>query len=244
MKLLGIGNNSKTIKSDKGGEYLTGILYLDPRSTRICPYQDIAKCKMACLNTAGRAGIIKKGEISNNILRARARKTDLFLEDQAEFMRLIVKDIEALIRKAKKLGVKPCARLNGTSDIQWETIKLDNGNNIFEEFPQVQFYDYTKIPTRKVKHIKNYHLTWSYSEANEKYANYWKEALSKGMNVATVFKKDLPKFYKDVKVVSGDKDDLRFLDERGVIVGLKAKGRARKDISGFVIDVDNAIVIG
>jgi len=244
MKLLGIGNNSKTIKSDKGGEYLTGILYLDPRSTRICPYQDIAKCKMACLNTSGRAGIIKKGEISNNILRARARKTDLFLEDQAEFMRLIVKDIEALIRKAKKLGVKPCARLNGTSDIQWETIKLDNGNTIFEEFPQVQFYDYTKIPTRKVKHIKNYHLTWSYSEANEKYANYWKEALSKGMNVATVFKKDLPKFYKDVKVVSGDKDDLRFLDERGVIVGLKAKGRARKDISGFVIDVDNAIVIG
>ena len=243
MKLLGIGNNSKTIKSDKGGEYLTGILYLDPRSTRICPYQDIAKCKMACLNTAGRAGIIKKGEISNNILRARARKTDLFLENQAEFMRLIVKDIEALIRKAEKLGVKPCVRLNGTSDIQWETIKLDNGNTIFEEFLSVQFYDYTKIPTRKVEHIKNYHLTWSYSEANEKYANYWREALDKGMNVATVFRKDLPKFYKDVKVVSGDKDDLRFLDERGVIVGLKAKGKARKDTSGFVIDVENAIAI-
>ena len=244
MKLLGIGNNSKTIKSDKGGEYLTGILYLDPRSTRICPYQDIAKCKVACLNTSGRAGIIKKGEISNNILRARARKTDLFLENQAEFMRLIVKDIEALIRKADRLGVKPCVRLNGTSDIQWETIKLDNGNTIFEEFPSVQFYDYTKIPTRKVEHIKNYHLTWSYSEANEKYSEYWKEALSKGMNVATVFRKDLPKFYKDVKVVSGDTDDLRFLDERGVIVGLKATGKARKDTSGFVIDVDNAIAIG
>jgi len=78
MQLLGIGNNSKTIKSDKGGEYLTGILYLDPRNTKVCPYQDIARCKIACLNTAGRAGIIKKGEISNNILRARARKTDLF----------------------------------------------------------------------------------------------------------------------------------------------------------------------
>ena len=135
-------------------------------------------------------------------------------------------------------------RLNGTSDIQWEHIKLDNENNIFEEFPQVQFYDYTKIPTRKVTHIKNYHLTWSYSEANEKYAEYWKEALDKGMNVATVFRKDLPKFYKGVKVFNGDTNDLRFLDERGVIVGLKAKGKARKDTSGFVIDVDNAIAIG
>ena len=244
MKLLGIGNNAKTVKSDKGGEYLTGIMYLDPRNTKVCPYQDIAKCKVGCLNTAGRAGIIKKGEKTNNILQARARKTDLFFEDRAEFMRLIVKDIEALIRKSDRLGVKPCVRLNGTSDIQFETIKLDNGNTIFEEFPSVQFYDYTKIPTRKVKHIKNYHLTWSYSEANKKYADYWRTALDKGMNVATVFRKDLPESYKNVKVVSGDMNDLRFLDEKGVIVGLKAKGKARKDTSGFVIDVDNAIAIG
>jgi hypothetical protein len=82
--------------------------------------------------------------------------------------------------------------LNGTSDIQFEKIKLDNGKTIFEEFPEVQFYDYTKIPTRKVEHIKNYHLTWSYSEANEKYAEYWQEALNRGMNVATVFRKELP----------------------------------------------------
>tara|TARA_R110000764_G_scaffold6479_1_gene24353 strand:- start:250 stop:984 length:735 start_codon:yes stop_codon:yes gene_type:complete len=243
MKLLGIGNNAKTVKSDKGGEYLTGIMYLDPRNTKVCPYQDIAKCKVGCLNTAGRAGIIKKGEESNNILRARARKTDLFFEDRAEFMRLIVKDIEALIRKADRLGVKPCVRLNGTSDIQFETIKLDNGSTIFEEFPSVQFYDYTKIPTRKVKHIKNYHLTWSYSEANKKYADYWRTALDKGMNVATVFRKDLPESYKNVKVVSGDMNDLRFTDPVGVIVGLKAKGKARKDTSGFVVDVDNAIAI-
>ena len=244
MKLLGIGNNAKTVKSDKGGEYLTGIMYLDPRNTKVCPYQDIAKCKVGCLNTAGRAGIIKKGEESNNILRARARKTDLFFEDRAEFMRLIVKDIEALIRKSDRLGVKPCVRLNGTSDIQFETIKLDNGSTIFEEFPSVQFYDYTKIPTRKVKHIKNYHLTWSYSEANEKYANYWREALAKGMNIAVVFRKDLPKSYKNMPVINGDKTDMRFKDPVGVIVGLKAKGKARKDTSGFVIDVDNAIAIG
>ena len=238
MKLLGIGNNAKTIKSDKGGEYLTAIMYLEPRNTRICPYQDIAKCKEGCLNTAGRAGIIRKGETTNNIIEARKRKTNLFLEDRPEFMRLIVKDIEAVIRKADKLGVKPCVRLNGTSDIQWETIELDSGNNIFEEFPNVIFYDYTKIPTRKVSKFKNYHLTWSYSEANQKYADYFQTALDKGMNVAVVFKNELPVSYKNTRVINGDKDDLRFLDDKGVIVGLKAKGKAKKDTSGFVIAIN------
>jgi len=238
MKLLGIGNNAKTIKSDKGGEYLTAIMYLEPRNTRICPYQDIAKCKEGCLNTAGRAGIIRKGETTNNIIEARKRKTNLFLEDRLEFMRLIVKDIEAVIRKADRLGVKPCVRLNGTSDIQWETIELDNGKNIFEEFPQIQFYDYTKIPTRKVSKFKNYQLTWSYSEANQKYADYFKTALDKGMNVAVVFKNELPVSYKNTRVINGDKDDLRFLDDKGVIVGLKAKGKAKKDTSGFVIAIN------
>jgi len=237
MELLGIGNNAKTIKSDKGGEYLTAIMYLEPRSTRICPYQDIAKCKEGCLNTSGRASWIKKGNKTNPIHLARARKTDLFLEDRPEFMRLVVKDIEALIRKSDRLGVKPCVRLNGTSDIQWETIELDNGKNIFEEFPQVQFYDYTKIPTRKVSKFKNYQLTWSYSEANQKYADYFKTALDKGMNVAVVFKNELPVSYKNTRVINGDKDDLRFLDDKGVIVGLKAKGKAKKDTSGFVIAI-------
>ena len=237
MKLLGVGTNSKTIKSDKGGEYLTAIMYLEPRNTKICPYQDIAKCKEGCLNTAGRASWIKKGNKTNPIHVARVRKTDLFLEDRKEFMRLIVKDIEALIRKADRLGVKPCVRLNGTSDIQWETIELDNGKNIFEEFPQIQFYDYTKIPTRKVSKFKNYQLTWSYSEANQKYADYFKTALDKGMNVAVVFKNELPVSYKNTRVINGDKDDLRFLDDRGVIVGLKAKGQAKKDTSGFVIAI-------
>ena len=238
MKLLGIGNNAKTIKRDKGGEYLTAIMYLEPRNTRICPYQDIAKCKEGCLNTSGRGNWITKGNKTNPIHLARARKTDLFLEDRPGFMRLIVKDIEAVIRKADRLGVKPCVRLNGTSDIQWETIELDSGNNIFEEFPQIQFYDYTKIPTRKVSKFKNYHLTWSYSEANPKYADYFKTALDKGMNVAVVFKNELPVSYKNTRVINGDKDDLRFLDDKGVIVGLKAKGKAQKDTSGFVIAIN------
>ena len=155
MKLLGIGNNAKTIKSDKCGEYQTAIMYLEPRNTRICPYQDIAKCKEGCLNTAGRAGIIKKGETTNNIIEARKRKTILFLEDRAEFMRLIVKDIEALIRKADRLGVKPCVRLNGTSDIQWETIELDNGNTFSEN---------SNMKDGMPEKLKKFQLNWQHSD--------------------------------------------------------------------------------
>jgi len=124
--------------------------------------------------------------------------------------------------------------LNGTSDIQWETIEVECGQNIFQMFPQVQWYDYTKIPNRKVSHISNYHLTWSYSEANKKYADYF-DAVR--YNVAVVFKNGLPKMFKGLRVIDGDKTDMRFLDgNKRVVVGLKAKGDAKTDTSGFVID--------
>ena len=97
----------------------------------------------------------------------------------------------------------------------------------------MQFYDYTKIPTRKIEGIDNYHLTWSYSEANKKYAKLFKTVPN---NKAVVFRKTLPSFFKGLKVIDGDKHDMRFLDEDNVVVGLKAKGKARKDNSGFVID--------
>ena len=170
-KLLTINGNPKIAKGDKiSDKYLSAIMHLRPINTRICPYQDIARCKEACLNTAGRGGIFKKGETTNVIQEARKRKTNLFLNDRDTFMELLVKDIQAFIRKCDRLGKKPCVRLNGTSDIQWEQIAIDGYANIFDMFSDVQFYDYTKIPTRKVSHIKNYHLTWSYSEANDKYA--------------------------------------------------------------------------
>jgi hypothetical protein len=106
---------------------------------------------------------------------------------------------------------------------------------LFEHFPSVQFYDYTKIPTRKIADIPNYNLTWSYSAFNPKYAEYFDTALDKGMNVAVVFNHDLPKEFKGVRVIDGDKHDLRFLDGTNVVVGLRAKGKARKDTTGFVI---------
>jgi hypothetical protein len=100
-------------------------------------------------------------------------------------------------------------------------------------FPQIQFYDYTKIPTRKVKHIPNYHLTWSYSEANDKYAALFDKVSN---NIAVVFRDALPKMFRGLKVIDGDKHDMRFLDKSGVVVGLIEKGKAKKDTSGFVIN--------
>ena len=202
-------------------------MHLRPVNTKICPYQDIAKCKNACLNTAGLGGVYP------SIQKARQRKTDLFLNDRDEFMRQLVHDIEKFIRACDRKEKKPAIRLNGTSDIQWEKIDID-GQNIFEMFPQIQFYDYTKIPTRKVDKIPNYHLTWSYSEANEKYAEMFDQVPN---NKAVVFRtKDLPSMFRGLKVIDGDTHDMRFLDKPNSVVGLKAKGQAKKDYSGFVID--------
>ena len=230
-KLLGVGSNYKTAKSDKISEYLTAIMYMMPLNTRICPYQDIAKCKSACLNTAGRGAF-------SNVQKARLRKTEWFLNDEPSFMEQLFQDITKFVRHCTKHGRKPAVRLNGTSDIQWEYKKY-LGQTLFEHFPEVQFYDYTKIPTRNISNIPNYQLTWSYSEANLKYADFFREALDKGMNVAVVFNHDLPKQFKGVPVIDGDLHDLRFLDQTNSVVGLRAKGSAKKDDSGFVINVIN-----
>ena len=228
-KLLSQPNSNPKVKkgNTKDSDYITTIMHLRPVSTRICPYQDIAKCKTACLNTAGLGGVYP------SIQKSRQTKTDLFLNDRDTFMAMLYKDIEKFVRFCEKKNKKPAVRLNGTSDIQWETIKHE-GVTAFEKFPQVQFYDYTKIPTRKISHIPNYHLTWSYSEANQKYANYFDKLK---YNIAVVFSnKTLPPMFKGLRVIDGDKTDMRFLDgNKRVVVGLKAKGKAKTDTSGFVI---------
>ena len=234
-KLISVNSNPKLDKGNKLQEtYWNVVMHLSPINTKICPYQDIAGCKTACLNTSGRGGIFKKGETSNVIQDARKRKTELYLNDRETFMAALIKDIHTFVRACDRKGKKPAIRLNGTSDIQWETIKVEGHDNIFAMFPQIQFYDYTKIPTRKVDHIPNYHLTWSYSEANPKYSELIKKIK---YNIAVVFRdKDLPVMFKGFKVIDGDTHDMRFLDEPNVIVGLKAKGKAKKDTSGFVIN--------
>jgi hypothetical protein len=126
-----------------------------------------------------------------------------------------------------------------TSDIRWELLREDQEFNVFDTFKNVQFYDYTKIANRKIKEFKNYHLTWSYSNANPKYEAMFTDAKKAGMNIAVVFRdENFPRKFLNWKVIDGDKDDLRFLDPKNSIVGLKAKGKAKKDKSGFVIDIE------
>lgn len=237
-KLLGVGTNAKTRKGD-GSEYLTAILYMSPWKVSVgskvynsCSMAEQAGCVKACLNTAGRGAM-------NSVQSARLRKAQWFYSNRHDFMRQLVSDIVKFQAYCRKRGIQPVVRLNGTTDIRWELIKLDDGQTIFDMFPLVQFYDYTKIANRNTSHIPNYHLTWSYSNASPKYAAMMQTALDRGMNVATVFRKafDYANTWMGLPVVNGDKDDLRILDPKGGhIVALYAKGQAKRDTSGFVVD--------
>lgn len=233
MDLLTLGKrNPKTAKSEKLG-YLTAILHLAPyklSGRNVCPHATKG-CAAACLNTAGRGGIYKKGETTNAIQICRIARTDLFFDDSTAFFLQLVKEIGAHVRRASRHGLIPAVRLNGTSDLPWERIKLDDGRTIFDTFPKVQFYDYTKVPGRS-NLPANYHLTFSQGESN---GGNVEGAIAAGMNVAVVFAGALPEFYRGLPVVSGDDSDLRFLDPAGVIVGLTAKGKAKKDTTGFVV---------
>jgi len=232
MSLLTVGN-PKLLKGQKKG-YLSSVLHFAPATLsgkEVCPKRT-AGCTAACLNTAGRGGIFKKGESTNVIQQARIRKTKMFFEARQDFMHELVTEIQKTIKKAEKQGLIPVFRLNGTSDLAWEKYEVMlSGKNIFQLFPQVQFYDYTKINNRKVSHIPNYHLTFSKADGNDMDVRI---ALSNGMNVAAVFHK-VPETYLGRPVINGDETDLRFLDPKGVIVGLKAKGKAKKDTTGFVV---------
>ena len=239
MNLLTVGN-PKVLKGMTQG-YMTYILHLAPANLsgyETCPKR-IAGCTSACLNTAGRGGMFKKGEFTNVIQKARIRKTKMFFEDRNTFINLLVKDIELGIKQSARLNLTPVFRLNGTSDLAFEKYEVvRNGRlyrNIFSAFSEVTFYDYTKILGRKIKEIPNYSLTFSAADGND--ADVAK-AIVQGYNIATVFgiKKTLPmpETYLGLPVFNGDESDLRFLDPKGVVVGLYAKGKAKKDTTGFV----------
>lgn len=240
--LIRVGGDAKTVKGNKGGKYVTGIMYLlpwkhvvDGKPANLCPMAETAGCVKGCLVTAGR------GRMSN-VHAGRLRKTEWFIRDRAGFMAQLVKDCEGLVRYCGRRDVKPALRLNGTSDIRFETIPCERGGvsypHIFAAFPEIQFYDYTKIANRKVDGIPNYGLTFSYSEANPAYAKQVQIALDKGMNIAAVWRKkeNIPNQFLGRDVIDGDETDMRFLDPAGVIVALYAKGAAKQDKSGFVLD--------
>jgi hypothetical protein len=236
FKLLSTAN-PKIQKGTKLG-YLSFILHLAPADLsgkNTCP-KATAGCKAACLNTAGRGGMFKKGENTNMIQKARIRKTVAFFFDREQFMADLVSDIRKGIKMATKLGLTPVFRLNGTSDLSWEKYPVEGADNIFALFPTVQFYDYTKVLGRKVADIPNYFLIFSKADGNDADVS---KAMAQGMNVAAVFD-SIPESYNGRPVINADETDLRFLDPKGVVAGLKAKGRAKKDYSGFVIRLKEA----
>jgi len=218
---------AKMAKSAKSGLYLPYILHLAPAT--LAGYQTCPKategCKTACLNTAGRS-------VFSNVQKARIEKTKMFFENRQAFLSNLCSEIAKAERKAQKLGKQLTMRLNGTSDLQWEIYRAFEGKTIFEVFPQVTFYDYTKIAKRDPKPFANYSLTFSAADGNDADVA---QAIQKGMNVAVVFAgNDLPAEWNGKTVIDGDTDDLRFLDPQGVIVGLRAKGKAKYDTTGFV----------
>lgn len=232
MKLLNSGN-AKTRKGEKLG-YITYGIHLAPAKLsgfNVCSSAS-AGCAAACLNTAGRGAM-------SNVQKARIAKTKLFFSDKSLFLSMLNQEIEAAIKSAKRKDMQPVFRLNLTSDLPFEKIKHE-GQTVFERFPQVTFYDYTKHVDRMTKFLagempKNYHLTFSRSETKDNQA-FASAFLKSGGNVAMVFRGKLPAKHDGVQVVNGDETDLRFLDPKGCIVGLVEKGLAKKDETGFVIE--------
>lgn len=231
--ILSINADAKTIKGFNQG-FLTGILYLAPSNIsgfNVCKSASNG-CKSACLFSAGRGKFY-------SVYRARAVKTLAFLSNPDLFLEVLRKSIIKLEVKANKAGLTPIVRLNGTSDINWSEFNLKDSFefiNIFTYFSNIQFYDYTKEPMRILRHknTPNYHLTFSLSEVNAKAARIM---LNQGVNVAVVFNGNLPDQFFGSTVINGDDSDLRFLDPKsspGYVIGLKAKGQAKKDQSGFV----------
>lgn len=241
--LLSVAADAKTVKGAAAG-VLTGILYLAPGTLagvgNLCPHAS-AGCAAACLFTAGRAGIF------DMINEARVMRTRFLHADRASFLDVLRGEIEALTRKAAREGMRPAVRLNGTSDLPWETLAPE----IFEAFPGVQFYDYTKNPRRALAFARgelpsNYHLTFSLSETNAAQAA---TVAAAGVNVAAVVDghrkgEPLTVAGQSFNTFDADRHDVRFLDRaspggRGRIGVLKAKGKAKADRSGFVVRMAN-----
>lgn len=246
--LIRSGGDAKTIKGND--VYETAIMYLAPADLAlpgrtVCPMAKSAGCIAGCLNSAGRGAF-------SNVQLARINKTKRYFADRALFMADLAADLERFVRYCAKRGVKPAVRLNGTSDIQWEVghsvTRMVHGfpaysSSVFEAFPEVQFYDYTKIAKRVRRELPtNYTLVLSYSEASPSYAEtIAATAAETGANVAVVFRDKATRDaymatgYQWRTVIDGDQTDMRFLDPKGVVVGLYAKGKAKGDTSGFVV---------
>ena len=226
-----LGSATYKMSKSKKFKHFSEILHLAPSNiggVNICASAS-PECIKLCLNTSGRGQM-------NVVQKSRLNKKYYFLADRLKFLNHLDKEIKLSYARAKRKGLKYTVRLNGTSDLPFERYKLENGLNLMDNNPNVQFIDYTKITNRLFQKLpKNYSLTYSQSEINLKDV---KQVLKTKYNIATVFRKKLPKKWLGRKVIDGDKSDLRHLEDgKKIIVGLIAKGRAIKNFNGFVQDV-------
>jgi hypothetical protein len=232
MKLL-TESNQKIRKGEKLGFYTVGLHLAPARlaglDINLCPWASKG-CEAACLNTSGHGAF-------SSVQESRIRKTHFFWFAKFQFLRQLVAEIEAAKRKAARKGLTLAVRLNLTSDVLWETIEDEDGKTIFQHFPETVFYDYTKSRKRMENFLtgnfpRNYSLTFSRSESNEREVKKISEA---GGNVAIVFRGKLPNEWNGKRVISGDESDARFTDPKNVIIGLLQKGKAKHDETGFVL---------
>ena len=229
--LLTDGNSVYKIRKSNNAElgYRTAIMYLAAEKTsgigNVCPFASLG-CKLSCLFTAGRGGMY-------SVQRARVNRTKFWYSDRNNFLKQLHQEIQFFIRKCNKLDQIATFRLNGTSDLRF------NDYIDLSQYSECMFYDYTKDTTKMNDFMAgklpdNYHLTFSRSEDNEKEAIAYKRD---GANVAVVFKPTVPTHWKRFKTFSADTTDLRFLDPIRGIAALTAKGKAKKDTTGFVVTV-------
>jgi hypothetical protein len=245
--LFSVDSNAKTVKGQKYG-YKTAVLYLAPAGLAfqalgiegtLCAMSALAQCEGPCLNTAGRGQF-------DAIQQARINKTTYFLLDRIGFMQHLAHEIRGFVDRTRAEGFIPLVRLNGTQDHRWECEPVEHGGvtypNLMALFPDVQFYDYTKLPNRR-NIPANYDLTFSYSGVLA-FRPFAERALTAGMRVAVVFRDraSIPAEFMGVRVVDGDDSDLRPLDPQGAVVALYAKGKAKRDASGFVVDTPRRVI--
>lgn len=241
-------SNPKVAKNGKVVDVLTAPLHLAPFNLsgfQVCP-QASDGCAAACLHTAGNPAYMAQKDVS------RKEKTQAYFRHRDAFFALLVFEIAAHVRKAERKGMDAGVRLNATSDLPWEVRKVTiDGETVglMDAFPSVSFYDYTKVTKRAIAWAEgrmpvNYHLTFSRTEDNDDDVN---RVIHAGGNVAMVF---APSSYRraltdgsmqtgfgyPIRVIDGDAHDYRPADPKGCVVALKAKGDARGDTSGFVID--------
>lgn len=227
--LGGVATSSKISHSKTYSHQYTYAIYLAPASLsgyNVCSHSTL-ECRLGCLNTSGRAGMeIISGKTKT--IDCRNKKVRLLYEEPEFFMAWLIAEIKHYQLKAIKDKYFFSVRLNATSDIDWANVKV-NGLNIFEIFPEISFYDYTKNYNKFENKPLNYHLTYSYTGRN---IELCKALLKKGVNIAVIFnvkkENELPKRFMNYPVINGDLTDYRIDDAKGIIVGLKWKRIANR----------------